>query len=92
VVVEVVPLTMAVIDILVAEIMIHLDIAVVIHHDQMKGKIANQMKTISIFFYLIKIDDADILDHVVRFNRISVIIVNDQDRHHLSKILKDLKY
>ncbi len=72
--------------------MIHLDIAVVIHHDQMKGKIANQMKTISIFFYLIKIDDADILDHVVRFNRISVIIVNDQDRHHLSKILKDLKY
>jgi hypothetical protein len=30
--------------------MIHLDIAVVIHHDQMKGKIANQMKTISIFF------------------------------------------
>jgi hypothetical protein len=92
VVVEVVHLTMAVIDILVAEIMIHLDIAVVIHHDQMKGKIANQMKTISIFFYLIKIDDADILDHVVRFNRISVIIVNDQDRHHLSKILKDLKY
>ena len=62
--------------------MIHLDIVVVIHRDQMKGKISNQIKTISV---LIEIDDDDILDHAARFNRINVIIVNDQDHHHQSK-------
>ena len=37
------------------------------------------------------IDDDDTHDHVVQFKIINVIIVQNQDQHHQSKI-KDLKY
>jgi len=66
-VVVVVHLIMVVIDILVAEIMIHQNIVVVIHHDKMIE---------------VMIDVVEILDHVVQFNITNVIIVQNQDQNH----------
>jgi hypothetical protein len=43
----------AVIDTLAAEVMIHPEIVVVIHHVLMNGKIFNQMKIISMLFFFV---------------------------------------
>jgi hypothetical protein len=94
VVVEVDRIVMVVVVIVThVEIMIHHEIVVVILHDHricVIGKFVNKifLKRIFLLFEIEIMIDVDVIhDHVVQFNIINVIIVNDQDHHHQSKIL-----
>lgn len=91
VVVEVDRIAMVEIVIHVVIVMIHV-IVVVIHHDpRMIGKLWQEglkweKKLWFDFSIEVMIDDDVTHDHVVQFNIINVIIVNDQDPHPPSKI------